>query len=67
MDSKGKLEIEFTRELVVDNNLKDSLMVQYKDKDENKKKTRKLQNEQSFVEVIPFQRQTEGKKLTENL
>ena len=54
MDSKGKLEIEFTRELVVDNNLKDSLMVQYKDKDKNKKKTRKLQNEQSFVEVIPF-------------
>lgn len=54
MDSKGKLEIEFTRELVVDNNLKDSLMVQYKDKDKNKKKKRKLQNEQSFVEVIPF-------------
>ena len=56
MDSKGKLEIEFTRELVIDNNLKDSLLVQYKDKnkDKNKKRPRKLQNEQGFVEVIPF-------------
>ena len=41
MDSKGKLEIEFTKELVVDKNLKDSLLVKYKDK--NKKRTRKLQ------------------------
>ena len=30
MDNRGRLVIEFSRELVIDDNLRDSLLVQYK-------------------------------------